>query len=324
MPGLGINNHFCGNTNYSWLADHVGLPSDVVLWILYHPQRHTPTHAQENCTKWNSAKKIILLDQEGWFDGPEFEYDPRITLYDSVVLDHPQVRTWLYWFREVTLVDRFTNLSSQCQSWQDKNCDYLFDSLLGTMWPNKSFVQKSIDQSLFNSCFLQGSKQPHFDKVRNDWIKGGGYDQVNGRLDYRPGQQTDIAVFVPKEIYNNSWYSIVAESHRSRIFFTEKTAKPMIARRLFILFGAQHTLKALKQLGFQTFNTVIDESYDSISNDTDRWAAAWHQVELLTKQDPRSVYEQIQSVIDHNYQHITQTNWYDLLVNSIRDELGKI
>jgi hypothetical protein len=80
----------------------------------------------------------------------------------------------------------------------------------------------------------------------------------------------------------------------------------------------------LKGLGFRTFDAVIDESYDSIEDDTTRWQAAWQQVELLMQQDPKLIYEQIQSVIDHNYQHITQTNWYDLLVKSIRHELTKV
>jgi len=311
------------NTNNRWLAEDVGLPDNVVLWTLYHPQRHDINHAREKCNAWAQAKKIILLDQEGWFDGPEFEHDSRIMLYDSVVVDHPQIQSWMYWFREVAHVDRFTKLSSECESWHNKNCNYLFDSLLGTMWPNKSFVQQKIDQSAFKDCFLQGTKQPHYLQIDNDWVGGGGYSTATGRLDYRPGQQTDIAVFVPSKIYNNSWYSIVAEAHRPRIYFTEKTAKPMIAKRLFVLFGHQHTLKALKELGFKTFDSVIDESYDNIVHDATRWQAAWNQLEQLMQKDPRMIYEQIQTVIDHNYQHITQTNWYDLLVKSIRHELTR-
>jgi hypothetical protein len=325
MHGNGITNQQRNNlnTNYAWLAKDVDLPDDVVLWVLYHPRRHDVTHAQEKCSVWPHAKKIILLDQEGWFDGPEFEFDSRITLYDSVTVDHPQMRTWLYWFRETILVDKFTNLSSECKPWHNKNCDYMFDSLLGTMWPNKSFVQQKIDQSVFKDCFLQGTRQPHYMQIDNDWVGGGGYSTATSRLEYRPGQQTDIAVFVPSTVYNNSWYSIVAESYRSRVFLTEKTAKPMIAKRLFVSFGHQHTLKVLKGLGFRTFDAVIDESYDNIADDTTRWQAAWQQVELLMQTDPKLVYEQIQSVIDHNYQHITQTNWYDLLVNSIRHELTR-
>ena len=291
------------NTNNRWLAEDVGLPDNVVLWTLYHPQRHDINHAREKCDAWAQAKKIILLDQEGWFDGPEFEHDSRIMLYDSVVVDHPQIQSWMYWFREVAHVDRFTKLSSECTHWHNKNCNYLFDSLLGTMWPNKSFVQQKIDQSAFKDCFLQGTKQPHYLQIDNDWVGGGGYSTATGRLDYRPGQQTDIAVFVPSKIYNNSWYSIVAEAHRPRIYFTEKTAKPMIAKRLFVLFGHQHTLKALKELGFKTFDSWWDEGYDE-----DPWdfkhLALRHNVDFIDQQSQSTIqqwYNEMTPILDHNY-----------------------
>ena len=89
------------------------------------------------------------------------------------------------------------------------------------------------------------------------------------------------------------------------------------------MFSGPYWLRTFKKLGFKTFDSVIDESYDNIVHDATRWQAAWNQLEQLMQKDPRMIYEQIQTVIDHNYQHITQTNWYDLLVKSIRHELTR-
>jgi hypothetical protein len=47
---------------------------------------------------------------------------------------------------------------------------------------------------------------------------------------------------------------------------TEKTAKPIWAKRLFVMFGTPGFLKKLHELGFKTFDHVIDESYDSMLN----------------------------------------------------------
>lgn len=108
---------------------------------------------------------------------------------------------------------------------------------------------------------------------------------------------------VPWLIYNNSYYTIVAETleNISTYFFTEKTAKPLFAKRLFIVFGSQGHLKNLKNLGFKTFDTIIDESYDSESDPIRRWEKAFEQVLLLHQLDPVIVYDQIKDILEHNH-----------------------
>ena len=309
------------NTNYHWLATEVNLPHDCVLWVLHHRQRHSIEEARRQCSDWDQARRIVLIDQEGQYSGEELEADPRLVLYDSVWVDHAQVRPWMYFFREVVHVDKFTQLSAKCKPWREKTADYLFDCLLGTMWPNKKFVQQRVDLCSFQYKFLQGSRQPHIGAVDQDWLYGGGYEIALPRIEFTAGQQVNIASYVPCEIYNQSWYSVVAESYRPRVFITEKIAKPIMAKRLFVVFGSRYTLKALKDLGFMTFDSVIDESYDSIMDDTDRWNAAWQQIEHLSQLDPHEVYHSIQQIVDHNHRNLVETDWHGLLVKSIQQQL---
>jgi hypothetical protein len=71
---------------------------------------------------------------------------------------------------------------------------------------------------------------------------------------------------------NTSWYnatnfSLVAETlpwtGTERLFVTEKTFKPIELSHPFIVYGNQGTLPYLHGLGFETFDHIIDESYDS-------------------------------------------------------------
>jgi hypothetical protein len=116
-----------------------------------------------------------------------------------------------------------------------------------------------------------------------------------------------ISFFIPHRIYQESWFSIVAESIvRHCDFYTEKTAKALLGRRIFITFGPQYSLKVLRDNGFKTFGTWIDERYDDEPDDEIRWNMAFEQViRLLNHPSLKSLYAEAQSVVEHNYQMIS-------------------
>lgn len=125
----------------------------------------------------------------------------------------------------------------------------------------------------------------------------------------------EISEITPWNIYRHTWYSICCETLYSNPgvdlrdrpgpqFITEKTTKLLLAKRLFIMFGPLHTLKFLKELGFRTFDTVIDESYDDCNNTIERFRKAFDQVEYLATLDPHTVMKQTQEIREYNYQHL--------------------
>lgn len=79
-----------------------------------------------------------------------------------------------------------------------------------------------------------------------------------------------------QEHFLDSYLNVVLETHMDvdqshGVFITEKTFKPIKHAQPFVIFGAAHTLKKLQDLGYKTFDSVIDNSYDSIENTTQRW-----------------------------------------------------
>lgn len=59
------------------------------------------------------------------------------------------------------------------------------------------------------------------------------------------------------------------------VFFTEKTARPLLWGMPFFLHAGQYALQSLRELGFKTFDALWDESYDTIYDPAER-ARAMH------------------------------------------------
>jgi hypothetical protein len=96
------------------------------------------------------------------------------------------------------------------------------------------------------------------------------------------------------------------------VFYTEKTVKPILARRLFITLGNRYHLEGLRRLGFKTFHGIIDESYDSIEGTTDRHNAALEQLKWLCEQDQEDILKRCRDIVDHNYNLMYGNDWYNL------------
>jgi hypothetical protein len=68
------------------------------------------------------------------------------------------------------------------------------------------------------------------------------------------GIEIALSRVIPIDVFNQTAYSIVAETNTDNTlsFYTEKTAKPMIARRLFVAFTGYRFLENLRSSGFKT------------------------------------------------------------------------
>lgn len=62
----------------------------------------------------------------------------------------------------------------------------------------------------------------------------------------------------------------------------EKIFKPIAYKQPFVIIGTPNTLKYLRDYGFKTFDGIIDETYDTIEDDTKRALAILQEVERLS------------------------------------------
>ena len=123
---------------------------------------------------------------------------------------------------------------------------------------------------------------------------------------YTPGQQ-DTSGFTDQllEFYPDILIDVVAESYTSGNTFcpTEKTFRPMLMKKPFIIMGPKNHLIYLRQMGFRTFHDFWDEDYDGY-NPVTRFQ---HIIELVNKLATKSknelndMYYKMQSTLDYNY-----------------------
>lgn len=131
---------------------------------------------------------------------------------------------------------------------------------------------------------------------------------------------------IDTSIYNLTFLSVVAESHNypGVYFFTEKTAKPMIARRPFVMVAPAGSLQKLRDLGFQTFSSVIDESYDLITDDALRFLTVARLLKDLGTRDRDQLMQDLAPVFEHNFQRIRELGHWPMPNGMYMRELGDL
>lgn len=105
--------------------------------------------------------------------------------------------------------------------------------------------------------------------------------------------------------YVSSYCSIILETHfdadgSSGTFLTEKTFKALKNGHPFVILGPQGSLSTLRELGYRTFDHVIDNFYDGIPNNTQRWQAARRAIQQIQSQDMQTWYASCWNDIVHN------------------------
>ena len=196
----------------------------------------------------------------------------------------------------------------------EKQTNKYWDLLLGEANDNKDLLHHTIkNHPVLDKTFLT-----YFGK---DTTKGYWSEDVVrpkkhtaetlGPLANRFNTQIRCSDLIDPAIYNQTHYTAMIETtiHNDFAMFSEKEAKPIVAQRPFIIFGAWRQLETFRSLGFKTFFEVIDESYDLIEDKTQRWRKALDSMMALTEHDPVDVYAKLKDVLAHNKNHFENTDW---------------
>jgi hypothetical protein len=209
-----------------------------------------------------------------------------------------------------------------------------FDILLGRKKPHRDFAYNyALEKLNSNYCIRYfNQSDPILLEDEDHWIfesQGVVIDSPKKwtveHIRYY-GYSMSLSQVLPIEVYNDTAYSLVAETNTDNYytFFTEKTAKPIIARRLFIMLGGCGYLAELRKLGFKTFNGIIDETYDTIENHTERYTAAMQQVEWLCQQDQSIILKKVIPIVEHNFTVMMTRNWYGEFNSDLESKIGSL
>lgn len=108
--------------------------------------------------------------------------------------------------------------------------------------------------------------------------------------------------FFNPEWYDDTYFSTVIETRQHGICYqpTEKTFKACAYYHPFLVVGQQGVLKLLKNMGFETYENIFDESYDDIQDFDARLDAIIKNIDHF-KKEPYD--QETQRRLQHNHDH---------------------
>lgn len=109
------------------------------------------------------------------------------------------------------------------------------------------------------------------------------------------------------DLYKNCWIEIVPETmYKDIYFFTEKTQKPIMTQTPFLVVSTAGYLTWLKSNGYQTFHSLIDESYDLHYCVEDRVACMINVLEDIIVNGADKFYEASKPILEHNFYRLCE------------------
>jgi hypothetical protein len=109
------------------------------------------------------------------------------------------------------------------------------------------------------------------------------------------------------EHYDDAYCNLVLETlydaeQSGGAFLSEKTFKPIRHAQPFVIFGTPNSLKTLRELGYRTFDRVLDNRYDTETHNTQRYLKTFEVINQLNKKDLHNWYISCHEDIVHNQQ----------------------
>tara|TARA_R110000868_G_scaffold411120_1_gene701875 strand:+ start:596 stop:1138 length:543 start_codon:yes stop_codon:yes gene_type:complete len=119
------------------------------------------------------------------------------------------------------------------------------------------------------------------------------------------------------DFYNNIAIDIVTETafNYPTPYFSEKSIRPLLYKRMFVLVAPVGQLEMLKHHGYKTFSPFINEEYDNIADPFDRMTHIIAEIERLCSMPLDKIKKamlQYKDILEHNYIHVKTQKSRDL------------
>jgi hypothetical protein len=139
-------------------------------------------------------------------------------------------------------------------------------------------------------------------------------DNIPTRLEGSIYNRVDSSIYLnfddPHVInYRNILIDIVAETFTegNTFFVTEKTIRPILMKKPFIIIGSQDYLDYLHMMGFKTFNDYWNEDYDGYEG-KDRYLKVLKLIDDISSiplSQIKYIYSDMVSILNHNHDLLT-------------------
>lgn len=224
---------------------------------------------------------------ENFYHFPDHEYFFRYVNRNQSPRDRAMPQ------REFSLLNR-THKTWRANIVADLRSQHILDNSLWSYNTDFTMPDADIDNPL-RTCEL-----PCWDQITQEFLSQGPY--------HVDGADSDVHNdhgLVNTDLYTQSWCHIIVETMMDAdgsggSFLTEKTYKCIKYGQPFVIIGTAGSLAQLRDNGYRTFDTVIDSSYDTIQDTTERYLRIRNLLRDLRGRLGPAWYQQCQADIAHN------------------------
>lgn len=262
---------------------------------------------------------------------------------NHIVPDQPwQVPNQIFWPSNMIMTVRANDLT---RTWATGTKDYQASALLGGWTTPRSYLffwltkAGLLERCLVNFRLRPDQQKNHFKDYQSPEIPDlddprfqqraylqGGINTMTP-IEFEKHQQNWISQIIPWNIYDRCWINLVAETDTKGFLPSEKITKPIMAAQPWVVFAGHHYLKHLREMGFQSFDRWIDESYDNMPNDNLRAqavVASLDRFSQLPDQEKITQIEEMKPILEHNRKMLLDLrHWYQPVFDAIIKSMDK-
>jgi hypothetical protein len=198
----------------------------------------------------------------------------------------------------------------------------------GTREYRLKFTDLLIDYNLTDQCYTfcnSVDNDTHYSAYKFNNPQWRPSNVLENYVNPTTAQPTYSADFDTND-YNSTEIEVVLETlfDDNRLHLTEKSLRPIACGHPFIIAGTYGSLAYLRSYGFQTFDTVWDESYDAIQDPLARLHAIVNLMKQIADWDTDtkiSKMSQARSVADYNRKHFFSQEFNNVIIDELKTNL---
>ena len=195
----------------------------------------------------------------------------------------------------------------------------------GTREYRLRFSDLLVEHELTDQCLTFCSPKAHGKHYETHMFQNPVWRPTHVLENYFPPSQANACASADfnTEDYRSTEIEIVLETlfDDDRLHLTEKSLRPIACRQPFILAATHGSLQYLRDYGFRTFDSIWNETYDTIEDPYQRMQAILRTMrEIIAWSDVqrRDNVRLMAQIADHNHKHFFSQDFF----NQVIDELG--
>ena len=210
-------------------------------------------------------------------------------------------------------------VSSQQYSFSHTPKQHKFSCLNGTPWEHRKLTYLNlVDHSYFKHMVFTFGNRPVYEKIASHEDLSPDQEQKFSKLPQNvifvdSDATRNIDVTTDHPAYLETYVNLVTETTIRSIgpMLSEKSFKPVSAGQLFVLIASPGAVQFLRNIGIDTFDDIIDHSYDAVLDTESRIQKELGQLERLDQLDLASIYQEIKPRLLKNNEYFNSQQFRD-------------